>query len=239
MSKPGVDHHHNPEVYYGKALLHHWVYIWRIRQRYPERDLLLYKENINATFRRSLYHQDTAPDFASVLQHMFCIPVGMIFGTAPPSFFCNTSKCRALAATSSPLFIPDDTCIRHRSDGCTRLAASASDLFKSAKTLALLTASIRLLDPHTPLEQRHTRTHLVPDPLHPPLPAVFDHCSKHITCMDDNMLAAERGTILAIINVSVLSAYFLYGLPGDVRRPPRWPRTNMNLSSTATKNTWA
>jgi hypothetical protein len=32
MPKHGVDHQRNPAVYYGKALLRHWVYIWRLRQ---------------------------------------------------------------------------------------------------------------------------------------------------------------------------------------------------------------
>jgi hypothetical protein len=31
MPKPGVNHQQNPAVYYGKALLCHWVYIWRLR----------------------------------------------------------------------------------------------------------------------------------------------------------------------------------------------------------------
>jgi hypothetical protein len=75
MPKHGVDHHHNPAVYYGKALLLHWVYSWRLRQQYPDRDLFIYKDDINAAFRRILYHPDIAPVFATVLQHMLCIPV--------------------------------------------------------------------------------------------------------------------------------------------------------------------
>jgi hypothetical protein len=119
------------------------------------------------------------------------------------------------------------------------LAASAMDMFKSSKTLALLMASIRLPDPPTLLERRHMRTHLVPDQLHSPLQAVFDHNSLHGTFMDDNMMTAERDTILAIINTIVLSAYFLYCFPGDDIMGGRWPRTNTNLYPTTTKNTWA
>jgi hypothetical protein len=50
MPKPGVDHQRNPAVYYEKSLLYHWVYIWRLRQWYPYRELLLYKDDINAVF---------------------------------------------------------------------------------------------------------------------------------------------------------------------------------------------
>jgi hypothetical protein len=85
MPKPRVDHQRNPAVYCGKAPMRHWVYIWPLHQRHPERDLLLHKYDINAAFRRILYHPDTAPTFATVLQHMLCIPVGLIFGAAPPS----------------------------------------------------------------------------------------------------------------------------------------------------------
>jgi hypothetical protein len=49
---------------------------------------------------------------------------------------------------------------------------------------------------------------------------VFDHGSHHVTFVDDNTLAAERNTIMGIMNASVLSAYFLYGFPGDDRSPP-------------------
>jgi hypothetical protein len=87
MPNPGVDHQRNPAVYYGKSLLRHWVYIWLLRQRYPDRDLLLYKDNINTAFRRILYHPDIAPTFATVLQNMICIPVGLIFRAAPPLLF--------------------------------------------------------------------------------------------------------------------------------------------------------
>jgi hypothetical protein len=126
MPKPGVDHHRNPAVYYGKALLHHWVYIRRIRQQYPDCNLLLYKDDIKATFRRILYHPDIAPDFATMLQHMLCIPVGLIFRIGfSPSFFCNTSKCRALSATPPPSVNSRgkaNTRVRHHTYGhaCTR-----------------------------------------------------------------------------------------------------------------------
>jgi hypothetical protein len=106
-----------------------------------------------------------------------------------------------------------DPHIRNSTGRCAR--PSGSDLFKIATTLAPLTASIRIPYLPIPLEQEHMRTHLLPDPLHPPLPAVFDHGSHHITFVGDNMMAAERDTILTIINALVLSAYFLYGIPGD------------------------
>jgi hypothetical protein len=100
------------------------------------------------------------------------------------------------------------------------LSATVSSLFNGAKTLAPLTASIRLPDPPSLLEYETRRTHLVPDPMHPPLPAVFDHGSHHVTFIDNNMMAAERDAILAVINASVLSAYFLYGFHCDDRSPP-------------------
>jgi hypothetical protein len=97
---------------------------------------------------------------------------------------------------------------------------AALSLFKSDTTLATLMASIRLPDPPSPLEYEIMRTHLVTDPMHPPLSAVLDHGSQHVTFVDDNMISAERDAIPAVINASVLSAYFLYGLPGDDRCPP-------------------
>jgi hypothetical protein len=84
IPKPGVDHHRNPAVYYCKALLCHWVYIWSPHQRYPDRDLLLHKDDIKDAFIHILYHPDIAPAFATVLLHILCIPGGLIFGATPP-----------------------------------------------------------------------------------------------------------------------------------------------------------
>jgi hypothetical protein len=242
MPKPEVDHQRNPAVYYGKSLLRHWFYIWRLRQRHPDRGLRLYKDDINAAFQRILCHPDIAPAFATVLQHMLCIPVGLIFGSGfSPSFVCNNSECRALATTAFPLFIPELTPTPASATALTdvrALAATASELFKSAKTLAPLAVSIRLPDPPSSLGQELMDIHLVPDPLHPPLPAVFDHRSHHVTFVDNNIMTAERDAILAIINASVLSAYFLYGSPGDDRLLPHWPKTNTNRSPNTTRSTW-
>jgi hypothetical protein len=196
MPKPGVDHQRNPAVYYGKALLRHWVYIWNICQRHPDCDLLLYKDDIKATFRRILCHLDISPAFATVLQHMLCIPVGLIFGADfSPSFFCNTSETRALAATASPLFVLELTLTPTSATALMdfrALTATTSSLFNSATTLAPLTASIRLPYPPSPLEYETMWTHLVPDALHPPLPAVFYNGSQRVTFVDYNMLAATR-----------------------------------------------
>jgi hypothetical protein len=216
MPKPGVDRQRNPAVYDDKALLRHWVYIWRLRQWYPDRDLLLYKDNINATFRIILYHPEIYLAFTTMLQHMLCIPVGLIFWAAPPLFFfCNTSECRSIAATPPPMFVPEampaPASATILTDG-RALASRALDMFKSAKMLAPLTASIRLPDPPKLLESSHMRTHLVPDPLYPSLLAVLDHGSHHVT--------AERHAILAMLNVSVLSDYLIYGFLGDARRGP-------------------
>jgi hypothetical protein len=54
MSKPGVNTHCNPVVYYMKVLLFHWTYIWHLHQwhqRHPYRDIMLYKDTIKAAFR--------------------------------------------------------------------------------------------------------------------------------------------------------------------------------------------
>jgi hypothetical protein len=93
MPKPGVDRQHNPVVYYEKSLLHQWVYIWLLYQWYPDRDLLLYTDDISATFRRILYHPDITPAFTTVLMHMLCIQMGLFLGGAsPPPYYVTPPK---------------------------------------------------------------------------------------------------------------------------------------------------
>jgi hypothetical protein len=193
----------------------------------------LYKDDINAAFRRIKYHPDIAPAFAMVLQHMLCIPVGIVFRAGfSPSFFCNTSETRALAATASLPFFPEIMPIPALATALIDvrdLAATASSLLKGVKMISPLMASIRLPDPPSSLEYETMRNHLVPDPMHPHLPAVFAHGSHHVTFVDDNMMAAGGEAIMAVINSSILSAYFLYGFPRE---------ENTNRSHTTTRITW-
>jgi hypothetical protein len=44
----------------------------------------MYKDDINAAFRWILYHPDIAPAFATMLQHILCIQVWLIFGEGSP-----------------------------------------------------------------------------------------------------------------------------------------------------------
>jgi hypothetical protein len=117
----------------------------------------LYKDDINAAFRRILYHPEIAPAFAPVLQYMLCIPVGLIFGAGfSTSFFYNTFETLTLAVTAPPpLCSPELTPTPASAIALTdvrALAAAVSSLFKGARTLAPLIASIRLPDPPSSLE---------------------------------------------------------------------------------------
>jgi hypothetical protein len=102
-------------------VLYHWVYICCLHQQYPDRDLLLYKYDINAALRRILYHPDIAPAFATMIRYMLCILVGLISGADfSPSFLCNASECTDLVA-APPSVHPQDnvyTRICQRTDGC-------------------------------------------------------------------------------------------------------------------------
>jgi hypothetical protein len=79
MTKLGVDLHCNPAVYYDKALLRHLPFIWLLRKWHTDRDILLYKDETNAAFRRIMYHLEIASTFINVLLHMLCIPICLIF----------------------------------------------------------------------------------------------------------------------------------------------------------------
>jgi hypothetical protein len=100
------------------------------------------------------------------------------------------------------------------------LAVGVLGLFIGNKPLAPLAASIQIPDPPADDDKYLMRAHQVPDPLHPALSAFFDHGSHRFTFVDDNVMDTDRDTIWFMINDSVLSAYFLYGFPGDDRCPP-------------------
>jgi len=93
-----------PPVFYGDAFQRFLRQIWRLRITHPTEPLRQHVDDIEAAFRRILYHPDMATVFAYVFQEFLIIPVGQVFGSrSAPSFFSQSSDLRAYVATCGDL----------------------------------------------------------------------------------------------------------------------------------------
>lgn len=193
----------NPAVYYGQALRRHLEAIWNLRIDHPSTDLLQHSDDIEAAFRRMLYHPDLAVAFAYVFMELLIIPIGMIFGARnSPSFWCEPAELRAHMAA-----------VNDYSDMDTPLADD-----------------LKLPPPPTAAEAA-TFVAAVPDQFHAGVPAVEGPTpverSHHAMFVDDNIAVAVRDKIVGAVQDSEGSAYICFGRPEADRRsaplvPEKW-----------------
>ena len=132
----------------------------------PRSDILLHCDDLEAAFRRVLYHPDMAVVFAYIFLEFLIIPVGQVFGSrSTPSYFSLMSDIRA-AVTSTV------------------------DLTKDGLPLEQL-ARTATFDP-LPADWEPSSA-LIPachDVLHPPLSSSEMRCHTNATFVDDNGVAA-------------------------------------------------
>jgi hypothetical protein len=193
IGKPGVAPADEcPPVYYGDAFMRFLIVVWRMRLSKPLRDILLHCDDIDAAFRRILYHPDLAIAFAYVFLDYLIVPVGQVFGSrSAPSFFSLTSDIRAFVATTHA--IP--------AEPLTPLAANAD-----------LDPLPPIWNPATDLMQACT------DPRYEPLSTNEHECFLNSMFVDDNGIAAYREKMPQALHQSVISAFELYGFPDEDRR---------------------
>jgi hypothetical protein len=193
IGKPGIaDPDECPPVYYGDAFMRFITEVWRMRLTRPFKDILCHCDDIDAAFRRILYHPDMAIAFAYVFNDYLIVPVGQVFGSrSAPSFFSLTSDVRAWIATTQDL----------PSDPLTPLAQYAE-----LQPLPTLWNPVQDLTP------------ACPDPYYQPHSTNEEACFLNATFVDDNGIAAYRDRMPQALHQSVVAAYTVYGFPGEDRR---------------------
>ena len=193
IPKAGTKGHEreNPPVYYGSAMERILTTIWNQRLDHPKEDILLHADDIDAAFRRVLYHPDLAIVFAAVFEEYLITPVGTIFGARnSPSWWCIPAELRAHA-------------------GATR--------DYSEKGPIPLADSVTLIPPPTDDEiQRFVQA--IPDALHTGTSSEFEHRLNQIMFVDDNICIEIRQKMMQAIRAAVASAYDLFGQPDGDRR---------------------
>jgi hypothetical protein len=183
-----------PPVYYGTAWQRFLSHIWSMREARPHADILLHCDDLEAAFRRVLYHPDLAVVFAYIFQAFLIIPVGQVFGSrSAPSYFSLLSDIRADVASTLDL---------------ARDGASLEPLATSAD-LAPLPVNWNPADHLTPA---------CADPLHPPLSPEQLQCFSNAMFVDDNGVASYRETMRLALHQSIHAAYMLFGFPSEDRR---------------------
>ena len=104
-----------PETYYRDALERVLTRVYNLRLRYPDDEIIIYKDDLVTAFRRVRYHPDISSAHCFVFGEFLIIPIGLVFGARDsPGWFCQVSEIRAFAsqhASSLGLPIPDRTLI--------------------------------------------------------------------------------------------------------------------------------
>ena len=88
-----------PPVHYQTALARTWKRTYNLRLQHPNDDIIVYKDDLVAAFRRVRYHPDMSGTQCYVLTTFFVIPIGMQFGGRDaPSWFSQVSEIRSRAS---------------------------------------------------------------------------------------------------------------------------------------------
>ena len=88
-----------PPVHYQSALQCLCSRVYHLRFRHPDKDIMIYKDDLVLSFRRLCCHPYFAAAYNFVLSAYLVIPVGMVFGFRySPSLFCFLSKMRSFAS---------------------------------------------------------------------------------------------------------------------------------------------
>jgi hypothetical protein len=181
----------NPPVFYGTAVNRITTTIWNKRIDHPRKDILLHSDDIDAAFRRCLYHPDLAIAFAAVFFEFLMIPVGMIFGSrSSPSWWCIPAELRA-----------------HR--------GATADFSDSGP--CPLANNVKLADPPTQAETVAI-VQAVPDAMHNGTPPEFCNRRNHIMFVDDNFNIEIDEDMREALRGAEKSAYEFFGHPDNDRR---------------------
>jgi hypothetical protein len=179
-----------PTVFYQHAFARHIRCLWRTRLSHPNNKILQHCDDIDAAFRCVLYHPDLAVVFAYIFGCYVIVPVGQVIGSRlAPSFFSLLSDLRAAVASSHDLLC--------------------------SFVIPALTASAII--PSPPANISELITPAISDIYNPPLSkeeaANFSNC----TFVDDNGILAVHHNMRAALHQSLISAFLLFGFPGDDR----------------------
>ena len=138
---------HVPPVHYGSAIKRIWTRIYNLRIRRPNSEIIMYKDDIVAAFRRGKYHPDVAAAYAYVFLNWLVIPIGGLFGPRDtPGWFCMTSELRALAS----LHLSNMPTASHPlSDACEFAYSDESPVLAQAVACSLNTGDITSPGPQT------------------------------------------------------------------------------------------
>jgi hypothetical protein len=173
-----------PPIYYGTAFQRYLRYIYELRLTRPSEPIFQHCNDIQAAFRRLLYHPDLAPAHAYVFTDFLIVPCAGIFGgRSVPSLSCALAEMRSYHAA-------------------TRSFSDVSDLEPVVSALQLTR-----LPPDVPFRTASPDSHYSPFPSELPVP-VNQPCY-----VDDTAVAAFGDSIRQQINNSVVAANNLIGTP--------------------------
>ena len=186
-SEAQLDYDECPPTFFKYAFKRVLWQILRMRVTKPHEPILVHADDIDAAFRRILYHPDLAVAFAYVYTDYLIVPVSQIFGgRSSPPYYGLLADVRELLATIRPL---DDSKDFH----------------------PLVQTSEIVIDTSTPLVQIGSDSHF------PPLTEAEIHRPFQASYVDDMATVAYPDVMKAAVNNSVQAAFDVFGRDEDRR----------------------
>ena len=186
-SEPPLDYDECPPTFFKYAFKRVLWQILRMRVTKPDEPILVHADDVDAAFRRILYHPDLAVAFAYLYTDFLIVPVSQIFGgRSSPPYYGLLADVRELLAIVRPLDDPRD----HH---------------------PLVQNSDILIDDSTPLVQVGSDSHFPPlneDEMNRPFQASY---------VDDMATVAYPAVMKAAVNNSVQAAFDVFGRDADRR----------------------
>lgn len=184
-----------PSIHYQFAFKRFLRQVLRMRITEPTSPILVHADDIEAAFRRVLYHPDVAVAFAYVFSDFLIVPVGQVFGSRnAPSFYCVLADLREVLATC-------------------RVDVPLEELHDLVQKCSIT------VDTTTPLCTVPADSH------HPPLSMDELLRMYNASYVDDNAVAAFAAHIEHAIHHSVMSAFEVFGHDarrGDCLQAKKW-----------------
>ena len=76
-----IDKKNEPELVYGSAFDRYLVEVWNQRIIYLDKEIYVFDDDVNESFRHANYHPDIASAFAFIVDNIIYIPMGATFGS--------------------------------------------------------------------------------------------------------------------------------------------------------------
>lgn len=184
-----------PEIIFGKSFLRHLIRIYNLRISYPNKDILLFDDDVSGAFRHVKHHPDIAAALSMTVEELLYVPIGQTFGA---NFSPSNFETFARARTQLSEFLQKDETL----------------IEKHKKYLDLIKFDADINSPSAIFVQA------TPDSINKGVftsSTVRNPTENHMY-VDDNLMADIKHKLIPALAASIESLFIILGFPDEEHR---------------------